>query len=280
MSRNISANVKTEAAKSQNAPIYLVEIKNNISYAVIKRFTNYNSDVTFAGNVYTSWGFKFNPVKSSINTEVDRVEIQFDNTDLVMRGYNDIYDFCDKIFVIKRVFSNLLSDSDDAIIVFSGKAERPSFNRKVMLVKINSPIYEMRKNIPKRIYSNFCQWTFDSDKCLGGESSLADETIGTADAGSTSTEMIDSARTEADDYWNDGVLEMTSGDNNGEKRQIIDFDNVTNKTTLIYAFSNAISSGDDYIIKRGCDKTALKCRNTFDNFVNFGGFQMIPKEKS
>ena len=103
---------------------------------------------------------------------------------------------------------------------------------------------------------------------------MADTKAGTADAGSTATILKDAARTEAEDYWNGGILEMTSGTNDGKRRQILT--SVPGTITLLYAFSNPIATGDTYTIKRGCDKSISSCRD-FENEINFGGFISIPR---
>ncbi|MFH1320442.1 MAG: phage BR0599 family protein [Bacteroidota bacterium] len=114
----------------------------------------------------------------------------------------------------------------------------------------------------------------------GGISLLLGELTGqTADAGSTASVLIDAARTEADDYWNNGNVEMTSGDNIGLKRRILDFTDATDTITFVFAFPNVIAPGDTYTIKRGCNKTEQQCEKVFSNFANFGGFTSIPESE-
>lgn len=68
---------------------------------------------------------------------------------------------------------------------------------------------------------------------------------GTADSGTTTT-MVDSARTEGDDFWNGGYLAITEGTNYGEVRQVTDFDAASDTTTVGVPFTLAIDSTSLY----------------------------------
>jgi hypothetical protein len=73
---------------------------------------------------------------------------------------------------------------------------------------------------------------------------------GKADSGSTTTTLVDSARTEAAvNHWKDQLLVMTSGTLAGQSRPIASF-NPANDTITIQgdAFTSAISLNDDYEI--------------------------------
>ena len=68
---------------------------------------------------------------------------------------------------------------------------------------------------------------------------------GTADSGTTTT-VVDSERTETNDFWNGYEIKFTSGDNAGLTRRVIDFDASADTLTLDRALPNAVSSGDKY----------------------------------
>lgn len=109
--------------------------------------------------------------------------------------------------------------------------------------------------------------------------SLGIPTTGTADAGGSTTTMVDAARTEADDYWRFGTLEITSGDNDGLIRPISDFVAATDTTTLLYPFPYTIAAGVTYTIRRGCNKTSQWCSVNHTNWANSGGFVGLPQRK-
>ena len=76
-------------------------------------------------------------------------------------------------------------------------------------------------------------------------------------------------------FYAQGEVVVTSGDNDGERRQIIK--DVGNVTTLQSPFPNDLVAGDTFNIHPGCDKTAETCRDRFDNVANFRGFLYVPK---
>jgi len=111
--------------------------------------------------------------------------------------------------------------------------------------------------------------------------SIAHETSGTADAGSLETLLVDAALTQEDDYWNEGVVEITNvaSDNYGLKRKVKDFVAGTDRVSFYNAFPYSINTGDTYTITRGCYKTSKDCRNRHNNWANFGGFMCLPEGK-
>jgi hypothetical protein len=127
----------------------------------------------------------------------------------------------------------------------------------------------------------------DVNESLTGESAgasititpdLEKETAGTADAGGSTTELVDAARTEADNYWRTGELEFTSGDNSGESQQVKE--STSGSVTVIFPFTNAIAEGDEYVIRRGCNHTSHDCKLNHNNFANYGAFVTIAKRES
>lgn len=76
-------------------------------------------------------------------------------------------------------------------------------------------------------------------------------TKGTADAGGSSTTIIDAERTEADtDYWKSSVVLMTSGPNIGLLRRVTAFNATTDTITLAPAFPQAVAVGNTYMLIR------------------------------
>ena len=67
-----------------------------------------------------------------------------------------------------------------------------------------------------------------------------------------------------------GEVEVTSGNNNGERRQILKA--AGNLITLQWPFPNSMTAADTYNIYPGCDKLGVTCRDKFDIPENFRGF--------
>ena len=90
------------------------------------------------------------------------------------------------------------------------------------------------------------------------------------------TATLNGTPVEDTSFYPQGEVKVTSGNNSGERRQIIR--NAGNETTLQWPFPNDLEVGDTYIIYPGCDKTAAAaCQNKFGNAQNFRGFLYGPK---
>lgn len=62
------------------------------------------------------------------------------------------------------------------------------------------------------------------------------------------TTLIDTSRTEADNYWNNMTILILGGASKGQSRKITGFANATNTITVSSAFSTQILSGQKYVI--------------------------------
>jgi len=87
----------------------------------------------------------------------------------------------------------------------------------------------------------------DSDvTTISGSLGAANVITGTADSGTAGT-LVDAALTQTSDYFNGQLLLMTSGNNVGLSRAIVDFDAASDTVFVEPDFPNAIST-DTYII--------------------------------
>lgn len=71
---------------------------------------------------------------------------------------------------------------------------------------------------------------------------------GAADAGGSTTTMVDAARTEADNFWNNKHIRFTSGANMNQVRLITAFVAATDTMTFAPAVTGAVGAGDTYDI--------------------------------
>ncbi|MFC1860572.1 TasA family protein [Chloroflexota bacterium] len=78
---------------------------------------------------------------------------------------------------------------------------------------------------------------------------------GTATGGSIST-VVDTALTEADDYWNGYQIEMTSGAANGDVRTVTDFVAASDTITVDSNFTGAVVATDTYFLFREYERDA------------------------
>ena len=247
-------------------------------------FVNFYRTLTFftylghASQAYTPLGVSRNAIKRSSRSEIERVSYRIDNVNKGMVAYAAAHDFRNKRIVTRLVFRSNLNSYLDTKIVFDGFIQAILFEQKSMSATCTLKIGSLKIETGW-VYQLPCNAKFGDDYCTLNKDAPANKLTGTATGGSTTT-LIDTVNlTQADDYWNWGTIVFTSGDNDGNARKIIDFDQATNKATIDYAFDNAVVAGDNYIIYRGCDKTLNMCENTYSNEVNYHGFHTIPLRK-
>ena len=128
-------------------------------------------------------------------------------------------------------------------------------------------------------YQIECNARFGDAYCKINKEAAENKVTGTATGGTTTTLIDTNNLTQANDYWNWGIVTFTSGNNNGSSRKILDFDAATDTATFDYALDNAVAIGDTYTIYRGCDKTLNICDVTYSNTANYHGFHTIPLTK-
>ena len=221
--------------------------------------------------------------EDSMDMEIQTVSAGLDNVDRGMSSYIASKDFRDRRIVIRAVFRNLISDASNAWKVFDGFIDKPNISEKEFTIELvprlgrgtlNSKI-GVKQQLP-------CRLPFAGTKCAYGKDPavLKDEkTAQIVDSGTTGY-IVDSARIEADDYWNFGFVTFANDTLTvalrGVTRMINDFDSAECKIHFKIALLCAPQAGDTYKIERGCDLTLTSCQDKFDNDVNYGGIHTLP----
>lgn len=98
---------------------------------------------------------------------------------------------------------------------------------------------------------------------------------GTVTNGASSTQFIDSSRTEPVDHFTMGEVTFTSGPLSGRTYEVGDYDSTTKTFTLRRAAHVRIGTGWTYSAVRGCRRTAADCINKYNNIINHRGERFI-----
>jgi len=125
-----------------------------------------------------------------------------------------------------------------------------------------------------RIYSATCPWRLGDSRCqvdlapytrTGTVTGVGDDPRYTFD---------DGGQGEADGFFNEGVITMTSGANEGESMDVRQW---TDHTFHLHRpLPYPVAVGDTYSAVRGDDKTFGTCDVPFHNHERFGGFPYLP----
>jgi uncharacterized phage protein (TIGR02218 family) len=89
--------------------------------------------------------------------------------------------------------------------------------------------------------------------------------------GVTSRQVFATNLTQADDWFAEGVLTWTSGDNDGLRTKVKAYANTGGLVTLLLPAVGPVEVGDTFSIIAGCRKRLADCRDKFDNVLNFQG---------
>lgn len=126
-----------------------------------------------------------------------------------------------------------------------------------------------------------CRYDFGSQNTDAGTGCTLDALdftfTGTVTTGSTDgSTFSDTGRTEADKYFQYGLLTWTGGANEGLQMEVKTYTQSGGAFVLFQPMASAISVGDTYECVAGCDKLLDTCCHKFNNAINFGGEPYIP----
>ena len=122
------------------------------------------------------------------------------------------------------------------------------------------------------VYTKSCRATLGDVRC--GVNIAAYRFSGTVTGTEGSFAFTDASKTQANDYFAGGVLQFTSGANQGLSMEVRDFTN--RRFGLFLPLPNLIALGDSYTVSAGCDKAFATCISKFNNALNFRGEPHVP----
>lgn len=124
-----------------------------------------------------------------------------------------------------------------------------------------------------RVYTAGCQANLGDTKCKKDLTSFT--FVGTV-ATVLDNRRFESDLTNANDYFNGGILLWLTGKNEGIRVEVKTFLNAAGRFDLYNAMTYNVAAGDTFSVYRGCNKDINTCRDVFSNTVNFRGFPHIP----
>lgn len=281
MPKNIPAQVITQMDASQKRPVLLFEL----GLASTIRFAAYKTNIVFptGGNTYTAKAIQISDVAHTLEGQIGRVSVQFDNVSKDMAAYANNEDFRGKSLIIKRIYLDEIGVATYYNEVFNGKMERASEISPRWLTVSGTFGKPLNRKSLGFAYQRQCPWDFGDANCnTNGNADLTSLTAsGTADSG-TSTTLVDNALTQIDDYWNHGEIQITKA-GIVYYREVKNFAAATDTVTLDVELPFAVDNTCTYDIFKGCDQTWDACKATkaygpsADNYLNFGGCIHITK---
>jgi len=280
--KTLSSAFRTSASGDSNAPLELYDLYLDVATLHI---VNYDKNISYYdidGGVqtYTAMPIAREVYERSVENPINSVVLAAANVDRAMSSYLASNEFRGRRVVIRKVFADQLTSSGDSAIIFDGVMDSPSASEEVVQIEAVDRIGSLNNEAPKRWYQLLCNYKFGDENCFRGQASgdMYNTLNGTASGDCTELILKSQDLGQADDYWKDGEVEITGGDEANEKRKILSSNSLGRYVSYNTSLDTAVASGDTFTIRRGCDKTHFVCSGDFANDANFGGFDTIPEQ--
>lgn len=173
---------------------------------------------------------------------------------------------------VTRQFSLLPgSTACGSLNLFSGRVSTLTVSGSSVDMTVRSDLELLDEMMPRNIYMAQCQHTLFDTGCNISASSFV--VSGNTSIGST-TSNIHSNLSQADGYFELGVIKFTTGANAGVSRTVRIY--ASGVITPVQPLNAAPAAGDLFQIRPGCDKLLTTCTSKFNNAANYRGYQFIP----
>lgn len=241
--------------------------------ATVIGFTDHDADITISAVTYQSAsGYTRTAIQSTSNLAVDNLELDglisataVTEDDLRGNKYQGA-----EVTVSVCDYENL---STTPVVLRRGWIGAITIKDGVYVAELRGLSDRLQQTIG-RVYGRDCDADFGDARCGIDATAGAHNATGTVGTVTSDSAFYDAARTET--KWVAGKLTWTSGNNNGVSIEVKKADGAGN-IELWQAMPKAITAGDTYAIRAGCQKRRVEdCITLYDNAINFRGFDTIP----
>jgi len=238
---------------------------------IIFRFTDHDKDLVIGGDgTYTTiLGYRRRAIRTTSNLAVDELSLEgpldaLGITEADIR--NGLYDYA-----LFRIFTVNWADlSQGQIKLRKGWLGEISRRRNVYQTELRGLMQALSRQIIE-LYTVDCLADLGDTRCAVALGPFTVTGSVTSVISSQHT-FRDSTRTEADQFFQFGLLTWTSGPNNGRKHEVKSYLLAGGQFELALPTFATIAVGNTYSVYAGCDKARTTCITKFNNLVNFRGF--------
>jgi len=286
----LGTQISSEIVATEKAPYILAEMYlDNLTL----RWVLSSENITFpsgGSSLYIARAFDLDRINQSVEGIIQTVSISLDDVDGTFKVYENLYEFENRMLVLKRFY---LSGESDAVPadgemfdeLFAGPMNLPD-GGPAQKFKVSATLGDsLDKRMLTDYYNSNCNRIFGDKLCA---QNLYDDTYytktGTADSGSTAG-FIDDALDQVDNFFDYGRVEVT---HDGIKygRKIKRFvGNDSGEVQFDIGTPVAIENGDAYQVWVGCDNLWDTCAGnkawgpSGENTLNFFGFPHIGSKR-
>lgn len=277
-----------KAALAGNAPLWKADLftLTLVDGTTVYRWTSFDRDVTYAGNVYSSrspW-IERTTWKVTSTLEVPEMAVKLRSLNgsfaggaalqaQIVGGLLDGALFaCDVAYMTTPGEADTLG----VIALFSGKVGPIDCDGVTASISMRGKVNELDQYAPRNLYQVGCNHGFCDAGCTLSRAAFTSSfTVGAA----PSESFIPWASAPASpSNWQGGTLAMTSGPASGSRRTIAGAD--ASGLTLAYPLAQLPAAGDGFTAFQGCDKTfdsgsGQSCTDR-SNTQHYRGFEFVP----
>jgi uncharacterized phage protein (TIGR02218 family) len=234
----------------------------------ISRWVGCDKNVTISGNVYLSApGVQLSSIASTEGFGVDNLEITIlEDSDItrddLMAGLWDgaTMEIAEVDWTASSPVKNILK-----IGTWGNAVPKRGFFT-VEFRDLRQPIQGAHETVMQPT----CRYFLGDSKCTMNVSAAPFTRSGTITSTSAPNIVTDTARTEVNDYFGEGMFKFTTGANAGLSQKVKAF--ALGQFTFWQAFIQPIVAGDNYTVTAGCRlRFQEDCITKFANGINFGG---------
>lgn len=241
--------------------------------ATVIGFTDHDADLVVSAVTYQSaTGYTRTAIQSTANLAVDNLELdglisasEVTEDDLRGNKYQGA-----EVTVSVCDYTNLATAP---VLLRRGWIGQITLKDGMYVAELRGLSDRLQQTIG-RVYGRDCDADFGDVRCGIDATAGAHNATGTVGTVTSDSIFYDAARTEI--KWTAGKLTWTSGNNNGVSIEVKKADGAGN-ITLWQAMPKAITIGDTYTIRAGCQKRRIEdCVTLYANAANYRGFDTIP----
>lgn len=234
-------------------------------------FTDHDQNITVGSVIYeASSGYTRSAIHTIADLSVDNLDIQsaLDSDTLVAEDLRDgLWDNAE----VEIFFVNWQNLSQGQIMLKRGTIGQVELQDGIFKAELRGLTQALQQQIVE-LYTPDCRADLGDARCKVDLGPLT--VTGTVTAATDRYGFTDSSRTEADGYWNGGLVTWNGGANDGRKMEI--GTSANGVFTLFLPMSGNIAVGDTYSLQPGCDKTFATCKTRYSNANNFRGEPYVP----
>lgn len=241
-----------------------------------KCFTDFSKNIFYDGlNYESNTIFKNEKIKNDIfadkkeNTIFGCIDKDFTENDIKSDKFINAKL---EIFLI-----NYLNTNVGNINIFTGYIKSIDIYDNIFVAKVVNILEHINSKITET-YSELCRCNFCDSRCTLNKniyktSGTISKILNSKNFSTTTEDILN----KCDNYYNNGIIEFTSGKNCYYKNEIKYYSN--GNFILKYPMPAKITIKDTFDVYKNCDKRFKTCIETFNNAINFRGEPNLPRNE-